>query len=120
MSPVMAWAGLRPQVLAVVAGMALVTYLPRVLPMTVLSRLALPEWFRRWLSYVPVAVLSALLAPALILPGGRWQPGWSNPALLAAVPTFVVAYRTRGLFTTVLTGLVATGLLVELRRLGLF
>lgn len=111
---------MRPQVLAIIAGMALVTYLPRVLPLTVLSRLALPAWFRRWLSYVPGAVLAALLAPALLLPGGHW-PAWrDNLPLLAAVPTFLVASRSRGLFSTVVTGLAAMALLVAARRLGIF
>jgi branched-subunit amino acid transport protein len=47
--------------------MALVTYLPRVLPMLLLSRRTLPRAAVLWLSYVPVAVLAALLAPASLL-----------------------------------------------------
>ncbi|HEY3315216.1 MAG TPA: AzlD domain-containing protein, partial [Bacillota bacterium] len=53
---------IRPQMLALFAGMALVTYLPRMLPLVVLSRFKLPPAVLRWLSFVPVAVLSALLA----------------------------------------------------------
>ncbi len=110
---------MRLRILAIIVGMALVTYLPRVLPLTVLSRLPLPGWFRRWLSYVPVAVLAALLAPALLLPNGHWQPLRDNLALLAAIPAVLVAWRTRGLFFTVVTGLVTMALLVAARRLGL-
>lgn len=89
--------------------MAIVTYLPRMLPLVVLSRLNMPAWFIRWLSFVPVAVLSALLAPALLIQtgdGGRalWL-AWDNRPLLASLPTFAVAMRTRNLFAAVLTGL---------------
>lgn len=111
---------MRAQVLAVVLGMALVTYLPRALPMTVLSRLSLPDWFRRWLSFVPVAVLASLLAPALVMPAGQWQIGTDNLSLLAALPTFAVALRTRSLLPSVLAGLAAMVVLVALRRFGVW
>jgi len=111
---------MRPQVLLIILGMALVTYVPRALPMTVLSRASLPGWFRRWLGFVPVAVLAALLGPALLLPSGRWQPVWDNLPLLASLPAFWVAGRTRSLFRTVLAGLAAMALLVALRRFGIW
>ncbi|MGE5590810.1 MAG: AzlD domain-containing protein [Bacillota bacterium] len=109
---------MRAQVLLVILGMAVVTYLPRALPMTVLSRMKLPEAFRRWLGFVPVAVLAALLGPALLLPSGGWQPVRENLPLLASLPAFWVAGKTRDLLGTVLTGLATMALLVALRRLG--
>src|SRR5699024_9980625 len=39
---------------AVIVGMAVVNYAVRYPPIAVLSRLELPEWLRRWLSYIPV------------------------------------------------------------------
>lgn len=109
---------MRTQVLLVILGMAVVTYLPRALPMAVLSRFRLPDWFRRWLSCVPVAVLASLLAPSLLLSGGRWRLGPDNLPLLAALPTFWVAFRTRRLLPSVLAGLAVMAALVTLRRFG--
>ena len=47
-----------------IVGMGIVTYLPRLLPLLILSgqngaRDALPPWVARWLGYVPAAVLSS-------------------------------------------------------------
>ena len=101
----------RPAILALFAGMALVTYLPRMLPLAVLSRFQLPPLLLRWLGFVPVAVLSALLAKELLVQNGALAFSITNPFLLAAVPTFVVAVWSRSLMGTVLTGIVAVALL---------
>lgn len=47
--------------------MALVTYLPRMAPLVILSRLKLPPLLLRWLGFVPVAVLAVLLAKELFV-----------------------------------------------------
>ncbi|MEW5934495.1 MAG: AzlD domain-containing protein [Bacillota bacterium] len=111
---------MRASVLLLFLGMALVTYLPRMAPLVILSRLQLPSWFVRWLGCVPVAVMAALLAPALLLrPEGAtsvlWL-SWDNHGLLAALPTFAVALRTRNIFATVVTGLAVVFLLNSLGR----
>ena len=92
--------------------MALVTFIPRVLPILLLSRRELPDSFTIWLSYVPVAVLAALLAPALFAPGDTVNFAFeANPAFWVAIPVFTVAYFTRNLFATVLAGMVLLALL---------
>jgi branched-subunit amino acid transport protein len=92
--------------------MALVTFIPRVLPILLLSKRELPASVTIWLSYVPVAVLAALLAPALFAPGGsvtfRLE---TNPAFWVAIPVFAVAHITKNLFATVLTGMILIALL---------
>jgi len=98
------------QVLLVILGMALVTYLPRMLPLVILSRTQLPNIFLRWLSYIPAAVLAALLTPALFLPEGRFALV-GNPYLLAAIPTSLIAIRTRSIALTILCGMAAMVLL---------
>lgn|GEM_PF-6737604 len=62
------------EIFFMIIGMALVTYLPRMLPLVVLlHRLPLPGPVYRWLGYVPVAVMAALLGPALAMPQGELQ-----------------------------------------------
>jgi branched-subunit amino acid transport protein len=90
----------------VVAGMLAVTYLARLVPMLVLSRMEIPAGFRRWLQFVPVAVLSALLAPNILLQNGGLALRLDNTYLLAAVPTMFVAARFKNIFLTVLCGIV--------------
>jgi branched-subunit amino acid transport protein len=92
-----------------VLGAALVTVIPRVLPLVVLSRMRIPEWGLRWLGHIPVAAMSALLAQALFVQDGTFSPSFQGIA--AALPAFAVAYWTRSLLLTVVTGIAATMLL---------
>lgn len=96
-----------------ICGMGLVTYLPRLLPMLFLSGRTLSPWIAKWLSFVPATVLAALLAPGLLCPEGQLAISLDNYFLLAAIPSFWVAWRFRSFFGTVATGM----LLVALARL---
>ncbi len=79
--------------------------------MIILSRMNLPQWFLTWLKYVPVAVLAALLAPLLLIQNDQLAISLSNPSLVAALPCFVIAAKTKNLFLTVTIGILATVLL---------
>lgn len=101
----------RPAVLLLFLGMAAVTYLPRMLPLVVLSRFQLPPLLLRWLGFVPVSVLAALMAKEVLVSDGHLALPPGHPHLLALIPTFVVAAWTRSLMGTVLTGIVAMALI---------
>lgn len=97
-----------------ILGMAVVTYLPRALPLVLLSSRALNPLIERWLRLIPPAVLAALLAPELLLDkdadGVRLFVSPDNVLLLAAIPSFLVAWFTRSFFGTVITGMGAVAL----------
>lgn len=86
-------------------GMLVVTYVPRVLPVWVLTSKPLPPLVVAWLRYVPVAVLAALLLPALIVTENRLDLSLGNLFLWAAIPTFIIAWKTRSLFGPVVVGM---------------
>ncbi|MEC0239043.1 AzlD domain-containing protein [Paenibacillus dokdonensis] len=96
----------RWDVFLIIFGSALVTFLPRVLPLMVLSRVELPEWAIRWLNYVPISVMAALVGQELFVQGGRFFL-LNNVELLAAIPTVLVAMKTRSLLGTVVTGMIS-------------
>jgi branched-subunit amino acid transport protein len=85
--------------------MGVVTYLPRLLPLWLLSQRSLPQTVVAWLRHVPVAMLSALLFPSIVLVGEDLVLYPSNIFLWAAIPTFLVAWRTRNLFASVVVGM---------------
>lgn len=91
---------------AAIAGMAVSTYLLRALPITVLSRMRIPRPVERWLSFVPVSVMAALVVSEIARPDGVWLPPLQNPYLLAAVPTAFVYHKTRSLLGATLAGIV--------------
>ncbi|MBI9078960.1 MAG: AzlD domain-containing protein [Pseudodesulfovibrio sp.] len=94
-----------------IVGMTLVTYVPRVVPMLALASKNLPEPLVRWLSFVPTAVLSAMLFPALLLKDATFDFSFENFFLWASIPAFLLAWRTKSFFGTVALGigLVAVG-----------
>jgi branched-subunit amino acid transport protein len=93
-----------------ILGMALVTYIPRLLPIWVLSSKSLPPLVVKWLRYVPVAVLAAMLFPSLLAQEGHIDVGLDNLFLWAAVPTFLIAWKKRSLFGAVIVGMVVVAL----------
>lgn len=92
-------------------GVSLVTIIPRVLPMMLVSRFGMPDWLDRFLRYVPIAVMTALLAQAVLTQGEAFIPLAENRNLLALVPTLLAAIWTRSLLITVVTGIGAMLLL---------
>jgi len=91
--------------LLLVLGMGIVTYLPRWVPLILLSRRQLPEWLKQWLDFVPVAVLSALILPAVVTTGDSRHLDVFQPALLVSIPVFIFAWKTRSLAGTVIVGM---------------
>jgi len=97
--------------LVIFAGMALVTYFTRYAMIAALGREVDPL-LRRWLRYVPPAVLAALVVPAALAPQGNLEIGLRAWAVLVGA---VIAWRTRSVLWTILGGLATFWLL---RMLG--
>ena len=57
---------MRPEILTYIAVMALVTYLIRLLPLTLIRRRITNKYIRSFLYYVPYATLSAMTFPAIL------------------------------------------------------
>lgn len=70
-----------------------------------------PTWFVRWLPFVPIAALTALTVPELLLVSGQLVPGLDNPRLWAGVAAIGVAARWKNTLLTIASGFVMLGLL---------
>ena len=96
---------IRPYILLVILGSALVTFIPRVLPLVFLSKIKIPEWGEKWLNQIPVAVMSALLAQELLTTDCKVLVFDNVIKLLAALPAFLIAIKTKNLLLTVVVGI---------------
>jgi branched-subunit amino acid transport protein len=96
--------------LAVILGMGLVTFLPRWLPLIYLTKRSLPSWLVEWLDFIPAAILSAILLPALVIDDASRSVDPGRPEFLVAIPTFLFAIVTKSLGGTVIVGMVLFGL----------
>ena len=93
------------EVVWIILGMGLVTYVPRLFPLMLLSRRNLPKWFIEWLDLIPAAILSALLLPELVTNGLPRHLSFWQPELWVAIPTFIFALKTKSLGGTVVIGM---------------
>jgi len=102
---------LQTKIYVVIFGLWLANYLPRMLPMVVLSKIKMPEPVIRWLGFVPAAVLAAIIVPSVLMPESRLLISFNNNYLLSSIPAFVVAFKTRSLVWTLVVGMAAMALL---------
>lgn len=92
-------------------GMIAGTALPRVLPISILSRKNMPAYVQTWLSFVPISILSALVAPEIFLKNGTLALNIHNVFFLASIPTFLIAFLTKSLFATLSMGMISVAFL---------
>lgn len=75
------------EVILLILGMAIVTYIPRMLPLVVFSRLKLPPFIQNVLKNVPFAILGALIIPGIFQTQGGLLFG-----VIGALTAFIAAY----------------------------
>lgn len=88
-----------------ILGCALVTWIPRILPFVLVKNMNMPKIVLRWLAYIPVCILSALVIEGFF----EKQTAvvtiqWIN--VFAFIPTLFVALLTKSLSKTVIAGVV--------------
>ena len=71
------------------------------------GRFEIPAAVKRALRFVPPAVLSAIIAPALFMPNSTLDLSWSNYRLIAGAVAILVAWRTKNTLITILAGMIA-------------
>ena len=89
-----------------IGGMAVAVFFTRYAALALFGAAGPPAGVVRWLRHVPVAVLAALVAPALLLPQGHFDLGPANHHLMAGAAAILVAWRRHGFVPTVVGGTV--------------
>lgn len=95
---------MRLEIMVLIAGMTAVTFLPRFLPLALFSRWPVSGCWRVMLSFLPVAILSAIVFPA-IMPAAENGLALEAPLLLAALAVFIYARWRKNLWGSVLVGM---------------
>ena len=90
-----------------ILAMALVTWVPRFVPLMLSRDLPLPRWARHWLSAFPFAALGALIFPGIL----DAVPDAPLVAIGAGVAALVVALTSRSPVVPVLAAIAAATLL---------
>jgi branched-subunit amino acid transport protein len=89
----------------------LLTFGTRLSFILLFSRFNIPIWLTRALRFVPIAILSAIIAPELFLQSGNLALSFENQRLLAGLLAIFIAWRTRNALLTIASGMLALWLL---------
>lgn len=98
----------------VIIGMGVITYGIRLSMIVLLEKVEIPDRLRQALRFVPSAVLSAIIFPELLQPGGHLDVSSGNDRLLAGLLAMIVAWRTKNVLWTIAIGMAALWLLQSL------
>ena len=91
--------------LAVIAGLAGVTVLTRCFFFMSDKPWHLPGWAQRGLQYAPIAALSAVVIPEIVMSQGQLIGTWQDARLFAAAAGTAVYFRTRNVLLTIVLGM---------------
>lgn len=95
---------------SVIIGGFIVTIIPRVLPITVLSKLNLNKNIMEFLTYIPISILASLIAVELFTKDNRVSIISHSPELLAAAVTLIIGIKKNNLLLTVLVGIISVAI----------
>jgi branched-subunit amino acid transport protein len=93
-------------------GMAVISLLCRAFFLIPKQDLPMPGWLREGLRYAPIAALSAVVAPELVLTQGHLIDTWRDPRVFGAIAGLALYAWRRSLFGTIVGG---TGVMLALR-----
>lgn len=91
-----------------ISGMALVTILVRYPVLAVSGRIKFSPRFLQILGFVPPAVLTAIVFPAVLMPtGNELALTYLNARLVGAIVTVAVGFWKQNLLLTIVAGMLA-------------
>jgi len=84
----------------------MLTYATRLSFILLFGEIEIPVLVKRALKYVPPSVLAALIFPELFLHSGNLDISFSNLRLFSGMVAILVAWRTRNMWITILSGMI--------------
>jgi branched-subunit amino acid transport protein len=87
--------------------MAAITFFIRYAMFATAGRFELPAFVSRTLRFIPPAVLSAIIVPAVLMPEGKaLQMGIRSPYLVGALFAIIIGRFTNNLLAVIISGMV--------------
>ena len=88
-----------------IGGMALITFAIRYILIALSGRIRLSDPVMRALGFVPPAVLTAIIAPAVLAADGSLDMSLGNPRLVGAIAAFAMGLWRQNLLLTIVGGM---------------
>ena len=89
-----------------IGAMAMTTFLIRYPLLAFSSRIELPSRIIEALEYLPPAILTAIVVPAVLMPtGDKIILSYTNAQLIGAIAAILIGWRTKNLLATIVGGM---------------
>jgi branched-subunit amino acid transport protein len=88
-----------------ILGMALITLLTRSFFLISSKTWTLPGWAQRGLHYAPIAALSSVIVPEMVMTQGHLISTWQDARLFAVLAGCAWFFWRRGVLGTIIAGM---------------
>lgn len=89
----------------VIMGLSVVTVVARSFFFLSNQDWQLPHWAQRGLQYAPIAALSAVVVPEIVMSQGALITTWQDARLFAAAAGMVIYFSKRDVLLTIIGGM---------------
>jgi branched-subunit amino acid transport protein len=89
----------------VIVGLAVVTVVSRSFFFLSNTDWDLPHWAQRGLQYAPIAALSAVVVPEIVMAQGQLITTWQDARIFAAAAGVAVYFAKRDVLLTIVLGM---------------
>lgn len=93
------------EVVAAIVGLAVITVISRSFFMIPERELPLPDWLKRGLKYAPLAALTAVIAPEILMSQGELIASLRDARLPSVLCAGAYYFWRRGILGTIVTGM---------------
>jgi len=97
-------------VILLIVGMMVVTFFPRYLPFVTISKWNLPSFIKKFLRFIPYAVLGTLILPGAVMA----IPGFPLAAAAGIIAAILFSWFRKEIILTVIVSVFATYLVLYL------
>ncbi len=88
-----------------IIGLAIITVVSRAFFMIPERELPLPDWLKRGLKYAPLAALTAVIAPEILMTQGELLDTFQDARLPAVLLASAYYFWKRGILGTIVVGM---------------
>ena len=92
-------------IFGVIIGLSAVTVVARSFFFLSNQDWQLPRWAQRGLQYAPIAALSAVVVPEIVMSQGAFITTWQDARLFAAAAGAVIYFSKRDVLMTIIGGM---------------
>jgi branched-subunit amino acid transport protein len=89
-----------------IVGLGLITVVTRSFFLIPRDELPMPAWLQQGLRYAPLAALSAVIAPEVLMSQGQFLSTWQDARLPAALAASAYYFWRKGILGTIVSGTV--------------